>query len=157
MRFHHRDILNEVAELNVPRPDQLVINHGSAMVVRGIRPEHEDGDIDMAASLENISYMEQALGFVAVRKVVGTTKDGTERSVVVRHDEKRRFDVHRWDFSVLRYNATGRGRIGLEELIENSDQDDATGIWVARPEHILLTKEQTGRPKDIEDISRLIE
>lgn len=152
MQFKERSILDEVAALDFPRPDNVVINHGAALVTREIRPEHEDGDIDMATDLENIHYLEKMLGFVATRQTVGMSKDGTKRTIMVRHDAERRFDVHRWDFSLFLYNQTGKGRLGLDRLTEYSDQDDETGIWVARPELVLLTKLETGRPKDEEDI-----
>lgn len=155
MRFHHREILEEVAALTVPEPDKIVINHGSAMVVRGIRSEHEGGDIDIVTNLRNVQFLEQTVGFVAVRKLVGVSAEGKEQTLTVRHDNNKRFDVHRWDFSPLLYARTGKGRISLERSIANSDQDDETGIWVARPELILLTKEATGRPKDAEDARRL--
>ena len=152
MKFKERSILHEVEALGVPRPDNAVINHGSALAVRGIRPEHAGGDIDMGMDMENIQYLERTLGFVATRQIVGVGKDGTRRTITIRHDADRRFDVHRWDFSLYLYNQTGHGRLALDCLKEFSDQDEETGIWVARPELVLLTKLETGRHKDEEDV-----
>ena len=152
MKFKERSVIDEVAALRVPRPDNVVINHGSALVVRGIRPEHEAGDIDMGMNMENIQYLEQTLGFVATSHVVGVGKDGTPRAIMICHDAKGRFDIHHWDFSLYLYNHTGKGRIGLECLKEYSDQDEETGIWVVRPELVLLTKLETERSKDKEDV-----
>ena len=153
--FRNRSIIDEVSGLGMPHPEEIVINHGAALVIRGIRPEHKDGDIDMATSLENNLYLEQKLGFQAVRMVVGTTEDGQERTVISRRDEALRFDVHRWDFSMHRYNRKGKGRIYLPELGSMSDQDEETGIWVARPELVMLTKLETGREKDTRDVRRI--
>ena len=153
--FRNRSLIDEVARLGMPHPEEVVINHGAALVIRGIRPEHEGGDIDMATSLENNLYLEQKLGFQAVRMVVGVTEDGNERTVISRRDEAGRFDVHRWDFSMYRYNRRGKGRIYLPELGSLSDQDDETGIWVARPELVMLTKLESGRPKDEQDVRRI--
>lgn len=155
--FHHRAIIDEVAALGMPYPEEIVINHGAALVVRGIRPENEGGDIDAATNLENNQYLEDELGFRAVRLTVGVSADGIERTIISRRDSEGRFDIHRWDFSMQRYNQTGKGRIYLPELGAMSDQDDETGIWVARPELVLLTKQQTGREKDIQDIGRILQ
>jgi hypothetical protein len=154
-RFHHRHILEEVAALDMPRPEEVVITHGSALVVRGIRPEHPNGDIDIVTSLENNLYLEQELGFRAVRMVVGVNSAGKEVEVISRRDEQNRFDSHRWDFSIARYNRKKKGRIYLPELGSMSEQDTETGIWVATPELVLLTKLETGRPGDIEDARRI--
>lgn len=153
--LHHRELIDEVAALGMPFPEEVVINHGAALVVRGIRPEHEGGDIDMAASLENNLYIEEELGFRATRMLVGIASDGKERTVISRRDKDNRFDVHRWDFSMYRYNRTGKGRIYLPELGSMSDQDPETGIWVARPKLVALTKYESGREKDEEDIRRI--
>lgn len=155
IRFHHRELIDEVAGLGMPHPEEIVINHGAALVIRGIRPEREDGDIDMATSLENNLFLEEQLGFRAVRMTVGVSRDGKERSVISRRDDKNRFDVHRWDFSMSRYNRTGKGRIYLPELGSMSEQDPRTGIWVARPGLVALTKRETGRKKDEQDLLRI--
>ncbi len=155
MKFANRELIDEVAALGMPYPEEIVINHGAALVIRGIRPEHENGDIDMATNLENNLYLEHELGFRAVRMLVGISKEGKERTVISRRDDKDRFDVHRWDFSMYRYNRTGKGRMYLPELGTMSDQDPDTGIWVAKPELVALTKRETGRPQDEEDLRRI--
>lgn len=152
MKFENRNLIDEVAALGMPDPEGIVINHGAALVIRGIRPEHADGDIDMIASYENIQYLEQELGFRAVKMVVGISRRNQERTVMARRDPKNRFDVHRWDFSMYRYNRTGEGRLYLPESIEMSDQDEKTRIRVAQPKLVKLTKLETGRPKDVEDV-----
>jgi hypothetical protein len=153
--FYNRSLIDEVAALEMPIPEEIVINHGAALVIRGIRPEHENGDIDMATNLENNQFLEHELGFRAVRMVVGISSAGKERTITARRDVDDRFDVHRWDFSMFRYNRTGKGRLYLPELGSMSDQDPETGIWVARPELVLLTKLETGRPQDEDDIRRI--
>ena len=153
--FRNRELIEEVAGLGMPHPEEIVINHGAALVIRGIRPEHEGGDIDMATNLENNLYLEEELGFRAVRMVVGISQDGKERTIMARRDSEDRFDVHRWDFSMYRYNRKGHGRIYLPELGSMSDQDADTGIWVARPELVMLTKLETGREKDKRDVRRI--
>ncbi|GEM_PF-1336243 len=155
MKFANRELIEEVAALGMPYPEEIVINHGAALVIRGIRPERENGDIDMATNLENNQYLEHELGFRAVRMLVGISKEGKERTVISRRDDKDRFDIHRWDFSMYRYNRTGKGRIYLPELGTMSDQDPETGIWVAKPELVALTKRETGRPQDEEDLRRI--
>lgn len=155
--FTNRALIDEVAALGMPFPEEVIINHGSAMVVCGIRPENSNGDIDMATNLENNLYLERELGFRAMQMVVGISSDGKERTVVSRRDVNDRFDVHRWDFSIHRFNQTGQGRLYLPELRSMSVQDDKTGIWVATPELVRLTKLDSGHDKDAHDISRIDE
>ncbi|MCB9819920.1 hypothetical protein H6796_01295 [Candidatus Nomurabacteria bacterium] len=157
MKFYDRKIIDEVAELGLPHPEDVVINHGSALVIRGIRPERDGGDIDACTCLENNLYAQHELGFRAVSMSVGVSFDSVERTVIARRDEADRFDLHRWDFSMHKYDRTGRGRIYLPELKEQSDQDGETGIWVARPEMVLLTKLDSGREKDENDITLILE
>jgi len=151
-QFDHL-IIDEVAALKLPRPEEIVINHGGALVVRGLRLEHIWGDIDFATSLENIQYLREELGWRATAQVVGIKPDGTERTITATHDSRRRFDAHRWTFSVPRYQRSGKGRIYLPEQIERSDQDDVTGICVASLELVRETKLETGRSKDEEDVA----
>lgn len=152
MRFPNRLIIDEVAALGMPSPEESVITHGGALVVWGIRPEHEDGDIDIATSLENNQFVERELGFRAMRMIVGIQADGSEQTVIARRDLKGRFDMHRWDFSPKRYQQTGKGRLYLPELYLRSIQDEHTGIWVALPELVRETKQGSGRAKDRLDI-----
>ena len=148
MKIVNRGPIDEVAALGMPYPEEVVINHGAALVIWGIRDERPTGDIDAATNLENNLYLEERLGFVALQMVVGTSSDGKERTVVSRRDEAGRFDIHRWDFSMYRWNREKRGRIYLPELGSRSMQDPATGIWVAHPELVRETMLETGRPQD---------
>lgn len=152
MEFVNRGPIDEMAALGMPIPEEVIINHGAALVIWGIRNERPNGDIDAATNLENNVYLEEQLGFTALRMIVGVSGDGKERTVISRRDEKNRFDIHRWDFSMYRYNRTGKGRMYLPELGSMSVQDTKTGIWVATPEQVRLTKLETGRPQDETDI-----
>lgn len=147
-------ILSEIQGLNLPQPDQVVVNHGSAMVLHGIRSENIDGDIDLATSLENVKYLRKYLGWITVRSQVSP---GNEMLATRDSDNNYRFDTHRWMFSPMRYKKTGKGRIGLDELIKRSIQDVETGIWVATTNLISETKEGSGRPKDVEAITLIKE
>ena len=152
MEFVNRGPIDEMAALKLPFPEEVIINHGASLVIWGIREEREDGDIDVATNLENNLYLENKLGFAALQMTVGFSKDGKERTVVSRRDSTHRFDIHRWDFSMYRYNRKGRGRIYLPELGANSVQDSKTGIWVAKPHLVRETMLETGRPQDEEMI-----
>lgn len=132
--FDHQ-ILHEVAALQLPFPEQVVINHGSALVVRGLRAEHEHGDIDILTSEQNLQYLRETLGW--------REYDNAGKTAV--QDDARRFDVHLWD------EAAGK-RLTLEQEIIRSEQDESTGIWVASLELVRETKLSTGRPQDEADI-----
>lgn len=149
--FDH-PILDEVAALQVPCPEDIVINHGAALVIRGVRAEHDDGDIDATISLDNSDHLLRLPGWTTSLKEVGKRADGSTITVSVVHDAERRFDFHAWDFSVPRYEATGKGRVSLEEQKTRAEQDERTGIWVATLEYVRETKQSTGRPQDRADI-----
>jgi hypothetical protein len=155
--FLNRKLIDEIAALGMPYPEEVIINHGAALVIRGVRQERPGGDVDAATSLENCLYLQEELGFRAVQMMVGISANGKPRSIVSRRDPKGRFDIHRWDFSVEDYNRTGKGRIYLPELGANSDQDPATGIWVARPDFVARTMRDTGRPQDKEASRQIAE
>lgn len=154
--WHDRRIIDEIASLDMPDPQSVVINHGAALVVRGIRGEHQDGDIDFSTSLENIQYCREKLGWIAVSMVVGVKADGTSRTIIATRDPHSRYDGHRWNFSHVRYRKTGQGRIYLPEQITQSDQDEQTSIRVANLVSIRETKLETGREKD-EQIIKVID
>lgn len=134
-RFDH-PIVAEVASLDLPYPEQVVINHGSALVVRGLRDEHQDGDIDMLTSQRNIDYLVGELGWRAYEQ--------NDRTAY--RDSAGRFDVHLWD------GTSGRRLLVADEIVR-SDQDEATSIWIASLELVRETKLDTGRPQDIADIA----
>ncbi|MBC7512575.1 hypothetical protein H7142_02880 [Candidatus Saccharibacteria bacterium] len=152
MEFVNREPIDELAALGMPIPEEIVINHGAALVIWGIRNERLNGDIDAATSLENNLYLEESLGFTALQMAVGISQEGKERTVVSRRDGNERFDIHRWDFSMYRYNRTKKGRMYLPELGTMSVQDPKTGIWVLKPAGVRLTMLETGRPQDEEMI-----
>lgn len=155
-RFKH-PIVAEVAALGLPDTEQTVITHGSALVVRGIREPHEDGDIDLVTSSGNSTYLREVLGWKKIRRTTGYTDDGLPKTITQTISPDGRFDVYLWDFIPKQYQETGKGRVYLDELITNhSERDDHTGIWVAKPEFVLRTKQDTGREKDLLDI-RLID
>lgn len=155
MEFANRTPIDEVAALRMPFPDEVMLNHGIAEVIWGIRKEHDDGDIDAATCLENNLYLESEHGFTAKQREVGKGKDKNPITIVSRHDEHDRFDFHRWDFSVHRWNRTERGRIYISQLGAMSVQDPVTRIHVLLPEYLPLEKLETGRPKDEEAVERV--
>ena len=155
-KFEH-PIIDEVAKLNLPYPEEVVINHGAALVIRGLRPEHIDGDIDFSTNFENIRYLREELGWLALPMNVGLKPDGKMKTITATRDSENRFDGHRWDFSMSRYRRTGKGRIYLPEQGARSEQDDRTGIWVAKLELVHETKLETGRPQDEEDVELIDE
>lgn len=149
--WHDRRIINEVAALRLPDPNSVVINHGAALVIRGVRVEHPDGDIDIATSLENIQYLRE-LGWQALYKIAGHDTEGRALHVLATQDPSRRFDVHRRDFSLVGGLTGKRKWMSVYEQRCDSDQDPETGIWVASLRHVRETKLGSMRPKDIEDI-----
>lgn len=153
MHFYHREHLEIVNDLGIP--GVKVLPYGSAMVTWGMRPMDTAGDIDIVATKSGNIYLEQKLGFRAVRQVVGLDSEGNEKSIIARQDDNRLFDVHRWAFSMARFKVTGKGRMHIPELLAMSVQDDETGIYVANKEALLLMKADTGREKDDEDVRRI--
>ena len=128
--------MQEVVALQLPHPHEVVINHGSALVIRGLRDEHVDGDIDILTSARNIRYVTDVLGWESL------DLDGK----TAYRDSGGRFDMHLWDGSPRR-------RLLLADEIARSDQDETTGIWVASLELVRETKVLAGRDKDIADIT----
>lgn len=145
--FPYRRLLDEVAKLGLPNPGEVVLTYGTAMVTRGLRDEDTDTDIDIVTSLRNRQFLLRERGFHAV-----TVPVNTGDSPVIR-DVYGRYDVWPWAFSHELDTRKGNGRIQLPELYTLSDQDHETGIWVASLELIRLTKLQTGRQKDIDDVA----
>lgn len=154
-RFHH-PFIDRVAALELPCKEDVIITHGSALVIHGVRPAHHGGDIDLTTTRENIRYMRQVLGWEALRRTTGYDDGGLPKTVTYTMSPDGEFDVYEQDFIPRRYFATGKGRVYPEELKAHSEQDDKTGLWVARPEFVRLTKELSRREKDAEDI-RLID
>ena len=154
--FDH-PIIDEVANLEMPRPNGVIINHGAALVIWGIRSEHADGDIDAMISQPNVEHVRNELGWRAVDMFVGVSDMGEVRDVKSYRDDENRFDFHHWDFSMFRYQMIGKGRILQNEARRYSVKDPRTGIRVATPEYVRFTKIATGREKDYQDIRRIDE
>jgi len=148
--FNH-PVFGEVADLGLPEPDQFVINHSAALAIFGML-DRTPNDIDAATSLRNIRFLRKDRDFPIERRVVGYTADGRPITILVSQDEDKRFDVHRWEFSLKQYRETGLGRIALRDIIPDTAQHPTLGIRVAVPRLVLATKEDTGRPQDEQDI-----
>ena len=153
MHFHHRNELEAVAALGIP--DAVVLTYGAAKVARGIRPAHPDGDIDFVTTLTGNRYLEHMLGFQAVQHFIGFNQEGNESYITARRDANNTFDSFRWAFSPARFKVTGKGRMDIEELIELSDQDDETGIWVPGVEGLLLMTADSDKPNQAVETQRL--
>ena len=148
--FDH-SVFTEVADLGLPEPDKFVINHSAALAIFGLL-NRAPNDIDAAASLRNIRFLRQQHHFAIERRVVGYRSDGKPITIVVSSDEHNRFDIHRWEFSMQQYKATGLGRIALRDIIPHTVQHPTLGIRVAIPRLVLSTKVDTERPQDEQDI-----
>lgn len=155
MRQFDHPIISQVATLRFPEPDQVFITHGSALVVYGVRDSHEGGDVDLITSGENMLYLQQKLGWNMEEKIIGNPSS-PPKTVKCLLSPDGLFDVYEHDFVAKWFKEKGRGRVYLEQLKTFCEQDSSTGLWVATPEFVRLTKEESERPKDIEDI-RLID
>lgn len=141
-------LLGRIADLGLPHNDEFVLTGSGALAERGVIPIEEVGDIDGVTSHENMTYLRRKIGWSVIRRTVGYSQSGRRVRVMALADKAKEFDVFPWDFSIYDHHRTGNGRIQLPELIEFSDQDSVTGIWVARLDYIARTKQETGRPKD---------
>lgn len=152
-------IVHEVARLGAPKPDEIFITHGSALVVRGVRSERLGGDIDLVASPENIEFF-QELGWAAM---LGLTEyEGSLPQMVgFSRSPDGRIDAFTHDFIPESYDRTGLGRRYIEDMIEEHDavydQDESTGLWVASKPFVIATKMGSGRQKDEDDIALTLE
>ena len=154
MHFHHREGLETTATLGIP--DVAVVVSGEAMVAHGLRPANPDGDFDIVTTLPGNLYLEEQLGFRAVRQVIGFDKAGNQRTITARvGGPGGKVESHRWAFSAARYEITGKGRMYIDELLELSDRDDETGLYVLNKAGLLLQKTNTGRSKDEKDVRRI--
>lgn len=149
-QFDH-PLIEEVHRLGMPDHDNIVINHSAALAIWGIPLGREPSDIDFATSLENIEYLREKLGWQVTQHVAGYQGEAAFTGVFAR-DAHRRFDAHQFDFSRERYAQTGQGKIELVEQKTHSVRDETTGIYVATPEFVLMTKRETGRKKDELDV-----
>ena len=141
-------LLSRIAELDLPHPDEFVLTSSGALAERGVIPVEDAGDIDGVASRENLAFLRRKIGWKAIRRTVGYSQAGHPVRVMMLADQSGKFDIYPWDFSFYDYHRTGNGRIQLSELVELSDQDPVTGLWVARIDYVERTKRETGRPKD---------
>lgn len=143
--------LQQIMELELPTPSDAVITHGSALVVRGVRPAHAAGDVDMVTTRQNIDYLAHRFGWKETARQTPYDGDATTRML----SPDKRFDIYNQDFSLLQHQATGNGRVDLATIKCSSQQDAKTGIWVASLEFVRQTKQETGRAKDKADIDRI--
>jgi len=152
MRLFEHPILQRVVELGAPHPEDIVITHGSALVIYGIREKNPRGDIDIVTTKQNITYLQEILGWKEVPRTIGYDKAGVPKTVSRTVSLDGEFDVYLHDFVAAWAKEQGQGRVQLSRLKEFSEQDRATGIWVAMPQFVRLTKEKSPRQKDIDDI-----
>ena len=133
-----------------------MITHGSALRVRGVSLDREEGDIDLVTDQVNLAYF-RALGWLAAREHRYYDNDLPDKIRFTRSPDGK-FDAFGHDFVPELYREIGRGRIYPKELFARHDarfdQDEATGIWVASIPFVIATKRGTGRPKDIRDIEQ---
>lgn len=155
MHFHHREGIETVAALGIP--DVKILVSGEALVARGIRPRNPDGDFDIVTTLRGNLYLQEMLGFQAIQQVIGIDDDGNKRTITARIGSigNRQVESHRWAFSPVRYSATGKGRMYVDQLIDLSDKDDETDVYVLNEFGLLLQKERTTRGKDKDDVRRI--
>ena len=78
--------------------------------------------------------------------MIGIDESGNERTIMARigSQANRQVESHRWAFSAVRHRATGKGRMYVDQLLELSDKDDETGIYVLNEFGLLLQK-KSGR------------
>lgn len=148
--FNH-PYIKRVAELELPEQDKAMITHGSALVVRNVRPARKEGDIDLVVSQINALYLAQELGWEAGEQQKYYEEDLPVKIRFVRSPDGE-FDAFTHDYSPERYRVTKRGRMYTPELFASHnptlDQDHETGIWVASVLHVATTMRFSGRPKD---------
>ena len=157
MRQFDHPILDEVAALDFPKPHEVTITHGSALVIYGVREAHADGDIDIVATPENIDYaLERLVGWKAIAGATSYYDDRLPTTLMRIVSSDGRYDMYGHDFVPKWFHKTGRGRLYPGDLTAFSEQDEKTGIWVATPRLVRLTKEGSTRQNDIDDI-RLID
>lgn len=157
MRQFDHPILNQVAALQFPEPNKVFITHGSALVVYGVRDSHDSGDIDLITSGENMLHLQQNLGWKIEEKSISDNASHSSKTVKRLLSPDGLFDVYEHDFVAKWFKEKGRGRVYLDQLKTFCEQDSSTGLWVATPEFVRLTKEGSTRPKDIEDIQLIDE
>jgi len=153
-RFDH-PILQRIQELGAPKPSDIVITHGSALAVYGVRDENPQSDIDLVTSQENIDYFLTVLHWRTQGRTTGHDAAGLPKIVARVLSPDNKFDVYLHDFVAKWFRERGKGRVYLPQLKELSEQDEATGIWVATPDFVRLTKEGSTRQKDIDDIAHI--
>ncbi len=148
--FNH-SYIDKVADLGLPQKSRVMITHGSALVLRGVRPARKDGDIDLVVSQPNALYLAEELGWD-----VGVQEKYYEEDLPVKiryiRSPDGEFDAFTHDYIPEQYAATGRGRMYPDELFAmhdaRFDQDETTKIWVASVLHVAATMRLSGRKKD---------
>jgi len=141
-------LLGQIAELGLPKNEEFILTDSGALAEWGVIPVEEVGDIDGVTTPENIEYMREVLGWKAVERVVGYKSDGRRVRVIATTDPEGKFDVYPHGFSMYDHHRTGNGRIQPADLIEFSERDPVTGLWVARIDYVERAKRETGRAKD---------
>lgn len=152
----HPEVFEAIQALELPEPDRAILTHGAALAAYGLRDTYTD--IDLTASLENVRYLRDKLGFMAVENVVGRLPSGRDKVIASTSGRLRPdgvvYDVWRWDFSRGAYSQTGRGRIMLEKIPTVAHPD--TGIRVATLQHIMAVKSlPRAGTHDAEDIAAM--
>ena len=148
--FNH-PYIDKVAGLELPEPSRAMITHGSALVLRGVRPARENGDIDLVVSQTNALYLADELGWDVGNQEKYYEEDLPVKIRYIRSPDGE-FDAFTHDYSPEQYMETKRGRMYPDELFAahnpKFDQDQATGIWVASVLHVAATMRFSGRKKD---------
>ncbi|MDB5177731.1 MAG: hypothetical protein JWO61_114 [Candidatus Saccharibacteria bacterium] len=153
MRQLDHPILDQVAALDFPKPSEVTITHGSALVIYGVREAHIDGDIDIVTTPENIAYaLERLVGWKAIAGATSYYDDRLPTTLTRIVSPDGMYDMYGHDFVPKWYQKTGRGRVYPGDLLAFSEQDKQTGIRVATPRFVRLTKEGSMRQNDIDDI-----
>lgn len=158
--FPTREIFDEVARLEFPKPEEVMITHSSALFARGIDLGRPMGDIDLVVSPDNMRHLILNLGWTATGQRKYYEEDLLDKIRYTLSPDER-IDAFAHDFLPMVYRRTGRGRVYPHRLIElhdaRYDQDDETKLYVASKRHVLASKQGTGRKKDADDIRRVIQ
>lgn len=154
--FDH-PIMQEVVGLELPCPEEVVINRAAALAVRGIVPEFDSQNetIVLTASRRVLDYLQAEQGFTSKRIVVGVSAAGMQKRLATYHSHDNRFSARAWEISMARYNKSPDGKVFLEEQIHMADQDDKTGLHIASLAQTALLLQETGNPSHARQLERI--